>query len=948
MGREREIAQVASLLGGGTRLLTVYGLGGGGKTRLALAVAQEVTEEFEDGVWWVDLASISDPKLVPLALATVLGVREVPDRSLTESVAEYLAPRRSLVILDNCEHLVYGCAALADALLSTCAYLKILATSREPLRVAGESTWMVPSLSLPDPQWRPTGEQLASYEAIRLFVERAQEANAGFSLTERNAPVVARLCRSLDGIPLAIELAAVRVRALTVEQISERLEDPLSLLTTGSRTAAARHQTLRAALQWSYELLDAQERALFERLAVFAGGWDLEAAEAIGSEDPGWAGQILDLLSMLMDKSLVVAEEGEDEGSSLRYRMLVPVRQFGREKLQESAEAQDISRRHAEYFLDLAERADPELMGPDQGRWLQRLRTEQGNLREALAWSLEPEHAELRLRLAAALGRFWGREGFEEGKWWLQVALESDPGGFSAARAKALGELGFILLFQKSYGPAIVALEEAVAIYKELGDESGAAFALGHLGYAVLHGDFGERVPAFVEEGEVLISGNPDGLSRAYLRIVLASAALWKGDLDSAVSQLEESLALSRGLGSLRDASMALFIWGMIELGRDDIERGARLLQDGAGITRELKDMLGASYYALALGKMEALRGRLIRAARLWGAAEAFREQMGVSLSHYDLTQSGYERDLILVRSKLDEVAFEAAWAEGRAMSHDQAFEYALDHAPGEAASRQQAATHPPAAGRDVLRIFALGGARVEKSGAPLESPDWILKPRELLYYLLTHPEGRTKEQIGLALWPEASTARLRSSFHDTVFRLRRALGAKEWIAFRKGRYAFENSLSYSFDVEDFEKNVLEASRLRSESPELAVERLQEAADIYGGDFLEDLAGGEWALERQEELRREHQEALMLLGRLLFARERYAEATKAYRKAIAHDDYMEEAHRELMRSHAAMGERGQALRHYEELVVLLREKLGASPAPETMELYERLRAGEDS
>ncbi|MGH3146126.1 MAG: hypothetical protein ACRDTR_10040, partial [Rubrobacter sp.] len=324
------------------------------------------------------------------------------------------------------------------------------------------------------------------------------------------------------------------------------------------------------------------------------------------------------------------------------------------------------------------------------------LRAELGNLREALAWSLEPERAEKRLRLVAALGRFWGREGFEEGKWWLQVALESDPGEFPAARAKALGELGFILLFQQSYGPAIVALEEAVAIYKELGDESGAAFALGHLGYAVLHGDYGERVPTFVREGEALISGNLDGLSRAYLRIVLAAAALWKGDPDSAVSQLEESLALSRGLGSLRDASMALFIWGMIELGRDDIERGAKLLEDGAGTTRELKDMLGASYYALALGKVEALRGRPIRAARLWGAAESFREHMGVSLSHYDLTQSGYERDLVLVRSALSEASFEAAWAEGRTMSHDQAFEFALEE-PVSPDERNQAGSYSSA-----------------------------------------------------------------------------------------------------------------------------------------------------------------------------------------------------------------------------------------------------------
>ncbi|MGH3147724.1 MAG: ATP-binding protein, partial [Rubrobacter sp.] len=281
VGREREVGEVEGLLGGGTRLVTLCGPGGCGKTRLALAVAQEVVEGFESGVWWVELASLSDPTLVAGALASALGVREVPNRPPTEVLIEHLKPGKTLVILDNCEHLVEGCAVLADTLLRACPHLRILATSREPLRVAGEATWMVPSLSLPDPgRPLPTGE-LERYEAIGLFVERARAVDAGFALTEHNAPAVARLCHELDGIPLAIELAAARVRALTVEQILGRLEDPLSLLTTGRRTAEPRHQTLRAALEWSYELLDEQERELLARHAVFAGGWDLEAAEAV-------------------------------------------------------------------------------------------------------------------------------------------------------------------------------------------------------------------------------------------------------------------------------------------------------------------------------------------------------------------------------------------------------------------------------------------------------------------------------------------------------------------------------------------------------------------------------------------------------------------------------------------------------------------------------------------
>jgi non-specific serine/threonine protein kinase len=377
---------------GDARLVTLGGPGGCGKTRLALAVAQEMVESFEGGVWWVELASLSDPKLVPGALASALGVREVADRSPTEVLVEHLETRKTLLVLDNCEHLVEGCAALADALLRACPELEILATSREPLRIGGEAVGMVPSLSFPDPLRLPPAAELANYEAVRLFVERAKAVDVGFALTERNASAVARLCRKLDGIPLAIELAAARVRALTVEQISQRLEDPLGLLTTGSRTAAPRHQTLRAALQWSYELLSEQERELLGRLSVFSGGWDLEAAEAVGAGGPVESRLVLDLLSALVDKSLVVAEEGGEEGASsyLRYRMLEPVRQYAREKLEESAEAPEVLRRHAEYYLALAERAEPELLGPDQGRWFGRLRSEVWNLQGVLSWSLSP------------------------------------------------------------------------------------------------------------------------------------------------------------------------------------------------------------------------------------------------------------------------------------------------------------------------------------------------------------------------------------------------------------------------------------------------------------------------------------------------------------------------------------------------------------------------------
>ena len=700
VGRGREIAEVKRLVSE-RRLITLSGPGGAGKTRLALAVAQTLLDEYEGGVWWVELAVLPDQDLVPQAVAQALGVREAPGLSPTEALAEHLASEKALLVLDNCEHLVEACASLADNLLGACPDLKILATSREPLRVSGETSFMVPGLATSDPGRQLSEEELAAYEAIHLFVERAGEVGSSFALTERNASAVARLCDKLDGIPLAIELAAARTRVLTVEQILKKLEDPLGLLTTGSRTAAARHKTLRAALEWSYELLSEAERALLRRLSVFVGNFTLEAAEEVCSGEGIEEYEVLDLLSQLVDKSLVVGE-AEDEGQR-RYGMLVSVRQYALEHLAEAGEAEETRLRHAEHYVVLAEAAEAGLLGEDLELWLRRVQGELGNLRAALSWSSAPEAARgraegLGLRLAGALWRFWQRhdarqlqaggvrpvqvfemEGLKEGRRWLERALERDPGGFPAFRAKALGGLGLILIFQQDYEGAMAALEEAITFYENLGDGSGAAIALGNLGYAVFHGDYRERVPAFVREAEALMKRDLDGYARAFLRSVVACAALEAGDLDSAVSQLEGSLVLRRDLGDPRAVSMSLLTLGEAELNRGNLDRGAALLEEGARISRNLGDRFGTAHFVLDLGNVSALREKPIRAARLWGAAEAQRKRMGTFLSRFDLVASGYEENLAAVRSALDEAAFDAAWAEGRDMSFERAIEYALE-----------------------------------------------------------------------------------------------------------------------------------------------------------------------------------------------------------------------------------------------------------------------------
>lgn len=400
VGREREIAELRGVLADSTRLLTLTGAGGSGKTRLALVLATEMVDCFEDGVWWVELAPLSEPDLVPQAVASAVGVREAPGRPANEVLRAHLETNDLLLVLDNCEHLIDACAALADALLRTCPGLKILATSREPLGIAGETIWLVPPLSLPEVWDLSPVERLVRYEAISLFVERAKAVAPTFELTQHNAPYVARVCQRLDGIPLAIELAAARTRVLSAAQISSRLDESLRLLGTKSRKADSRQQTLRATIGWSHGLLSGQEQTLFRRLSVFSGGFTLEAVEAVCDEDGIEQEDVLDLLSRLVDKSLVLVAEQDDEA---RYRLLETVGQYGREKLDESGEEPSLRRRHAYFFLKLAERVEPKINSKDRGPWLGRSDAEHDNLRAALAWSREEVDSEVGLRLAGAL-----------------------------------------------------------------------------------------------------------------------------------------------------------------------------------------------------------------------------------------------------------------------------------------------------------------------------------------------------------------------------------------------------------------------------------------------------------------------------------------------------------------------------------------------------------------
>lgn len=437
VGRKRELAEITRLLGS-TRMLTLTGVGGAGKTRLALQIGADLVESYANGVWFIELATLADPALVPQAVATMLGVREQSGQPLLVSLEAHLRSKTLLLILDNCEHLIDACAHVADFLLRACPKLSILATSREALGIAGETTWMVPSLSLPDErQPRLTFNELSQYEAVQLFVDRAVAAQPSFKLTELNAAAIVQVCRRLDGIPLAIELAAARVKLLNPAEIAARLDDRFALLTGGTRTATPRQQTLRGVIDWSYDLLSEPERILLRRMSVFAGGCTLEALEQVAGEAKAGMTSVLDLLSHLVDKSLISVNT---TGTETRYDMLETIRQYAHEKLLESGESKQIQDRHLDFFLRLAEDAALYLRDETQALHFERLEREHDNLRAALDWSTRSaDRHTAGLRLAAALAFFWeARNYFQEGREYSMAALAQNPEDHTTARANTL------------------------------------------------------------------------------------------------------------------------------------------------------------------------------------------------------------------------------------------------------------------------------------------------------------------------------------------------------------------------------------------------------------------------------------------------------------------------------------------------------------------------------
>lgn len=663
IGREHEVPAIEKLLAG-TRLLTLLGVGGIGKTRLSLQVAADVMDDYPDGVWLVELAPLTDGSLVAQAVASVLGVKEEAGRPVVEALAKYLKERQILLVLDNCEHLVQASAELAKGLLQTGVHLKILATSREHLRIAGETIYQVPPLAVPGKSDAPSPEEATRYEAVRLFVERAAAAQAGFQLSGQNAAAVTDICTHLDGIPLAIELAAARVRTLSVETIDARLGDRFRLLTGGDKTALPRQQTLRALVDWSFDLLSEKEQILFRRLAVFAGGWPLEAAETVCAGGDVNESEVLDLLAELVNKSLVTvtAENG-------RFGLLETIRQYAEARLLQSGE-EDLTRsRHLDFYLALVEKVAPDLLGKEQAAVLQRLDLERENILSAHGWCLRSTgSAERDYRLVFAIKHYWFIRGLLNLGHRVSTEAVTNPVGptTGSERCKALWVAGQICSFMGHYEEAQKFLRESLSMARALEDPRMVAVALTTLGLASF--GQGDRAAARTYAGEALEIAERSGNKR---QIASASNALaqlfrWEGNIERAEPLYQRVVALARELEDVELTAVGLLNLAMVAIARRSVGQASESLREVLAIVAETASRSAVqSALDVSVG-LACLRRDWGRAARYWGAAEALTDTIGVQRDPADL--AFVEPMVAETRRALGSARFGEAEASGRAL----------------------------------------------------------------------------------------------------------------------------------------------------------------------------------------------------------------------------------------------------------------------------------------
>jgi predicted ATPase/transcriptional regulator with XRE-family HTH domain len=719
-GREAEVSSGRTLLRGTARLLTLTGAGGIGKTRLGLEIAMALVDSFADGVWFVDLAPLLDPGLLLATVAGVVGVRNDPSQPLETAFLREIGDQELLLVLDNCEHLVDACSRLVEVILAHAPKVRVLTTSRVALRAHGEIHRPIGPLALP-PHGSTLLLQLEEYASVELLFERVRAVEPRFVVTDENAPALVQICHRLDGIPLALELAAARANVLNVQLIASRLDDRFRLLTTGSRTALPRHQTLRATLDWSYQLLSPRDQRVFARLAVFAGGWDLEAAEMIAAGDEIEPAEVLDGLAALIDHSLVTVE---DHAGQRRYRLLETIRQYAWELLLQTGNSAAVQRRHLEWYLGLAERFDAELPGTNQQPGAIQLAAEYDNLRIALAWSLEndPERA---LGLAAHLAEFWRRSGHhDEGRRWLDAVLDtvitSSCPSFEA-QARVLLGAGQLAADAGEFGPHEIArAETSVQLFRAVGNQRALVDALQHLGRCVLEsGGPVERVQLAFDESLQVAQDSRDQHGIGFALANLAYLLWYRGERQQALQQCLLAIAHVRASGDALFTGLLLGLIGWWTLADNDTDGARRYKEEGLVMLRDLgaKEAIGLALLGMAhvarragadawlrsllmesalllretsspglndwlsfVGQFQVERGEYVRGVRLLAAGDSDGARFGsLRLLLYQTPRSAVDESLAAARAALGEVAFRVAWTEGNALSAVQAMATALD-----------------------------------------------------------------------------------------------------------------------------------------------------------------------------------------------------------------------------------------------------------------------------
>jgi predicted ATPase/DNA-binding SARP family transcriptional activator len=881
LGRSREVEELTALLGR-TRLLTITGAGGSGKTSLALELAHRVADS-RDLAAWVDLAAISDPDAVGQQLLSALGIRELAPDDVLEVVLDSIRDEHALIVFDNCEHLVEASAIAAEAILRSCPNTTILATSREALGVGGEQSWLVPPLTEPD--------------AVALFVERAKSALPAFSAVGHEE-TIAQICRRLDGIPLAIELAAARVNVVPPPEIARRLDDAFALLSSGSRTLP-RHRTIRETIDWSYRLLSSDEQTLLRRLSVFGGRFSLAAAEAVCGEGL----DVLPNISALVGKSLLIAE-------GTRYRMLDTVRQFAALKLEAAGETTTLREAHARYVLEKLEGLEPRLFGgAADAATLAVIDDDIGNIRAILDGS---PSSEAELRLVSAL--YWysfARGYFVEARKRIDGAIARAGGAVDPhllARAHVASALAAI--WQGDWEAVRSALGDAADVMHEHSDHRGLAVALMASGIAFAFHERDHEAARDALEAAVATATRHGDREALVLTLYWSGiAARRRADWSAAHTALEESVRIGKSIDNPLVTAHALSALGHIALRESDREKAIELLAQALEIESARDDRWGMTQVVEGVGLALLDAGDAENGTRLIAATGAAWLHLGARAP----CDTGFEdRMRTRIVDALGDERLRIVLASGAAMSYDAMVAVAREQLAALRSGR-----------RAPLRIEALGRLQVSRDGERVEES---ARSRELLLYLLCHPAGRTKEQIGAALWPDATPAKLRNNFHVTMHRLRKALGAAEWIVVDGDTYALDRSRGVELDCEMFEREA--AAALRSSD----VRRLERAVALYRGDFFEDAGSGDWFIDARTRFREIYARLLDTLGRARAEAGDHAEAAEAWQRLTELDDLDEEAARKLVQALSKAGDPSAAKRAYRRLADALRRELGVEPS----------------